>query len=55
MIYRLIIFCIIILAVFYYFSIIMQLLFPDNFKIITKEIKFYKAMIPFYYWLCKKD
>ena len=55
MIYKLIIGCIIVLAFIYYVCVILQSLFPKTFKIIEKkEIKL-RAIIPFYYWLCKKD
>ena len=55
MIYKLIIICVIILVLIYYLSVILQSLFPKTFKIIEKkEIKL-RAIIPFYYWLCKKD
>ena len=52
MIYRIFVFCIVILAFLYYASIIMQSLFPNVFKITNKEITFIKAAIPFYYWIC---
>ncbi len=52
MIYSLLIICIILLAIIYYASIVMQSLFPRVFKITDKEITFIKAAIPFYYWIC---
>ncbi len=51
MVYKLFITCIIILALVYYLSIIMQSLFPKEFKITDREITFIKAAIPFYYWI----
>jgi hypothetical protein len=51
MIFRIFIICFIILAAFYYSSIILQCLFPESFKITNKEIKFIRAIIPFYYWI----
>lgn len=55
MIYRLFIICIILLAIIYYASIVMQSLFPRVFKITDKEITFIKAAIPFYYWIASDN
>lgn len=55
MIYRLFIICIILLAIIYYVSIVMQSLFPRVFKITDKEITFIKAAIPFYYWIASDN
>lgn len=51
MLFKLFIICILILAGFYYFSIMLQCLFPESFRITTLDIKFLKAIIPFYYWI----
>ena len=55
MIYKIFIICILILAMIYYASIILQCLFPNTFKIVNdQEISFIKASIPFYYWIAGK-
>lgn len=55
MIYKLFIICIVILALIYYASIIMQSLFPKVVKITDREITFIKAAIPFYYWIANDN
>ncbi len=55
MIYKLFIICIVILALIYYASIILQSLFPKVIKITDREITFIKAAIPFYYWIASDN
>ena len=55
MIYKLFIICIVILALIYYASIILQSLFPKVIKITDREITFINAAIPFYYWIASDN
>lgn len=49
MIYKLFIMLVVILAVLYYFSVVIQIFSNNHFKVTKKEITM-KALIPFYYW-----
>lgn len=55
MIYKILIFSVIILALLYYVSIVMQLLSNGHIVITKSRIRFFRAIIPFYYWISGTD
>ena len=42
---------VLLLAVMYYFSVVIQIFTNNKIKVTRREIKLGRALIPFYYWI----